>query len=101
MVNNANAALDNDGKNKILKAQISADLAFVAEIFGILQTDENEWFRWGVSAALKAQITQLINERNLAKTAKNYAKADEIRTRLSELGISIMDTPSGVSWQKD
>ena len=101
MVNNANAALDNDGKNKILKAQISANLAFVAEIFGILQTDENEWFRWGVSAALKAQITQLINERNLAKTAKNYAKADEIRTRLSELGISIMDTPSGVSWQKD
>lgn len=101
MVNNANAALDKDGKNKALKAEILANLAFVAEIFGILQIDENEWFKWGVSDALKAQINELINERNAAKMAKDYVKADEIRTRLSELGISIMDTPTGVIWQKD
>jgi len=101
MVNNANAALDKDSKNKALKAEILANLAFVAEIFGILQIDENEWFKWGVSDALKAQINELINERNIAKMAKDYAKADEIRTRLSELGISIMDTPAGVIWQKD
>lgn len=101
MVNDANARLDKEGKNKALKGVIAANLSFVADTFGILQIDENEWFKWGVSEALKAQIISLIDERNVAKAAKDYAKADEIRMRLSELGIAIMDTPNGTQWEKE
>ena len=45
-------------------------------------------------------IEQLINERNEAKKQKDFASADAIRDKLTELEISVMDTTSGVVWEK-
>lgn len=100
MVNLANEYLDKNPKDKAYKKQILANLDFVKNIIGILQIDENEYFQWGVSGDEKDEILALINERNLAKKEKNFAKADEIRDQLSKLNIVIMDTPNCTTWEK-
>jgi cysteinyl-tRNA synthetase len=50
--------------------------------------------------ALAAEIEGLIKERNAAKKAKDFGKADEIRRGLKEKGIILEDTPSGTTWRK-
>jgi cysteinyl-tRNA synthetase len=47
-----------------------------------------------------AEIDSLVAERTEAKKAKNFARADEIRSILSARGISIIDTPRGTSWTR-
>ncbi|MGB9717665.1 MAG: CysS/YqeB C-terminal domain-containing protein, partial [Thermoproteota archaeon] len=44
-------------------------------------------------------VKKLIEERALARKEKNFAKSDEIRNRLLEMGISVMDTPEGTIWR--
>ena len=44
-------------------------------------------------------INKLIDERKEAKKAKDFAKADEIRDKLSEMGILIKDTREGTKWE--
>jgi cysteinyl-tRNA synthetase len=43
-------------------------------------------------------IAKLIEQRNLARTAKDWARADEFRNELLSHGIQIQDTPSGTRW---
>ncbi len=45
------------------------------------------------------QVNRLIEERAAARKEKDFAKADEIRKRLLEMKINIMDTPEGTSWR--
>ena len=44
-------------------------------------------------------IEKLINDRNQARTSKDFNKADKIRNKLSEMGIEIEDTPNGTIWR--
>ena len=45
-------------------------------------------------------IESMISERSEAKIAKDYARADEIRKKLIDMGIEIEDTRQGVKWKK-
>lgn len=45
------------------------------------------------------KIEALIEERNLARKEKNFARSDEIRDLLKEKGIILEDTPQGVRWR--
>ena len=47
-----------------------------------------------------AVIEGMIAERTAAKKAKDFAKADEIRAKLLDMGIVIEDTREGVKWKK-
>lgn len=44
------------------------------------------------------KIEELIAERTAAKKQKDFARADEIRAQLTEMGILIEDTRAGVRW---
>ena len=98
-VANANEALDRAPKDKALKAQIAANLEFAKQTLGILYEDETEYFRFGVSQQQRAQIEELIKQRAQAKAEKNFAGADAIRARLTDMKIEVMDTPSGTVWE--
>ncbi len=37
----------------------------------------------------------LVGERDAARAAKDFAAADQVRDRLQELGLEVMDSPEG------
>lgn len=100
MVNEANLYIDKNPKDKIYKAKISANLTFAADVFGILQIDENEYFQFGVNDEKKGEILALIKKRDFAKKERNFALADALRDELLSQNISLLDTPNGTIWEK-
>jgi cysteinyl-tRNA synthetase len=49
---------------------------------------------------LDSEIETLIAEREDARKRKDFARSDEIRDRLKDMGITLEDTPQGVKWSK-
>ncbi|MBR1865850.1 MAG: cysteine--tRNA ligase [Lachnospiraceae bacterium] len=49
---------------------------------------------------LDSEIEALIEERQTARKAKDFARADEIRNQLAEQGIILEDTREGVKWKR-
>ena len=49
---------------------------------------------------LDSDIEALIQERQDARKAKNFARADEIRDELLAKGIILKDTREGVKWKR-
>lgn len=71
-----------------------------AKILGILQHNADEWLGYGVSNDRNTTaIDALLQERAQAKADKNYARSDEIRDKLTAMGIAIEDTPDGTVWK--
>lgn len=66
--------------------------ATFADILGIIIEQEEE--------LLDDEIEKLIQERQDARKAKNFARADEIRNLLTEKGIILEDTREGVRWKR-
>ena len=90
-------AAKDDGGKKMIKSQLLA----AGNILGILQQDPAVWLGYGVQDGVDASaIEALLQERKDSKAAKNFARADEIRKALSEMGIEIEDTPAGTKWRK-
>lgn len=52
------------------------------------------------AASLDEDVEELIKEREAARAAKDFKKADEIRDRLLGMGIRLKDTRDGVRWEK-
>ena len=50
--------------------------------------------------ALDEDIEKLIEERQAARKAKNFARADAIRDELLNMGIILEDTREGVKWKR-
>ncbi|MDD4121984.1 MAG: cysteine--tRNA ligase, partial [Eubacteriales bacterium] len=59
-------------------------------VLGLLRETEED------SDDINDEILKLIDERQAARKAKNFARADEIRDILKERGISLEDTPQGI-----
>ena len=49
---------------------------------------------------LDEDIEKLIEERQAARKAKDFARADAIRDELLEKGIVLKDTREGVQWKR-
>ena len=49
---------------------------------------------------LDAEVEKMIEARQAARAAKNWAEADRIRDELKEKGIVLEDTPQGVKWHR-
>jgi len=49
---------------------------------------------------LDSEIEALIAERTAARKAKDFARADEIRNQLTEMGIILEDSREGVKWKR-
>ena len=69
-----------------------AQLDKMAEICGLILEKKVE--------ILDEEIEKLIQERQDARKAKNFARADEIRNQLLEQGIVLEDTREGVKWKR-
>ena len=117
------AALDNDMNTSlavtalydVLKANTTAatKIALIDDFDKVLSLDINEKALKAIAeeeakkaaeAAQKAndpfiaKIEALIEERKAAKKEKNYARADEIRNELLDMGVTITDTAQGTKY---
>ena len=54
----------------------------------------------GKTEQLDDEVEALIEQRQAARKAKNFARADEIRNELLEKGITLLDTREGVKWKR-
>jgi len=100
MVSNANDKLDINPKDKVLKKELISNIEFISDILGIGASDAYSYFQFGISNEEKNKIEELLIKRAEAKKAKNFVSADKVRDEITALGISLMDTPSGVVWEK-
>jgi cysteinyl-tRNA synthetase len=46
------------------------------------------------------EINSLVEARNAARKAKDFAEADRIRADLAARGITLEDTPTGTTWHR-
>ena len=67
-------------------------------LLGILTTPVEAYFRGG--ATDDGAIQTLVDERNAAKKARNFARADAIRDELAAQGIELEDTREGTRWRR-
>ena len=90
-----NSAMDS---GEFLAGNVAAAKDFLAAFDGIAQVlVPSEQKTGGLS---NAAIQELVDERNRAKKARNFAGADEIRARLLEAGVILEDTREGVRWKR-
>jgi len=80
----------NSNSSQLLAVSRQEALDLIRELCGILRIlpDEKE-------SELDGEIQKLIDERDKARAEKDFAKSDEIRDKLAEMGIVIKDTPQG------
>ncbi len=86
---NTNAA---EASTKAFVSYIKGIVEKLCDVMGIITEKKEE--------SLDAEIEALIAERQAAKKAKNFARADEIRNQLLEQGIILKDTREGTKWER-
>jgi cysteinyl-tRNA synthetase len=47
-----------------------------------------------------AEIDALVAERDRARAAKDWKRADEIRAELARRGVTVVDSPQGSRWTR-
>ncbi|MGN0154106.1 MAG: cysteine--tRNA ligase [Lachnospiraceae bacterium] len=77
---------------KALVQEAYETIGRLCDILGIITKVEKE--------ILDSDIEALIEERQAARKAKNFARADEIRDMLASQGIILEDTREGVKWKR-
>jgi cysteinyl-tRNA synthetase len=79
-----------DGATKEFAQKALDFLMELTTVLGLLQQEIEE------TVEIEPEIQALIDERQAARKAKDFARADEIRDILKEKGITLKDTPQGV-----
>ncbi len=100
MIATTNEKLDANPKDKALKKETLANIAFIDTLLGFGGKEPFSYFQIGVDDALKEKIEALIAKRTEAKKAKDFTTSDAIRDELTAMGIAIMDTAEGTLWEK-
>jgi cysteinyl-tRNA synthetase len=81
------------------------DVRKVAGVLGLFEDEPARWLLRRRERAVKergldvAKVEQLIQARNDARKAKDFAEADRVREALKGLGVEIMDTAGGTVWK--
>jgi len=86
-----NTNTNSESSRAFLQALLDEILS-LADICGLIVETKEE--------LLDSDIEALIAERQAARKAKNFARADEIRNELLEKGIVLEDTREGVKWKR-
>jgi cysteinyl-tRNA synthetase len=96
-VKEANAALD--GADEVGSEELDSAVGTLASIDSVLGLLEVAKAGQAVDDETAAWIEGLIEEREAARAAKDFPRADEIRDELAEKGIVLEDSAEGTRWK--
>jgi cysteinyl-tRNA synthetase len=116
MVREANTLADSSELREGDKAPLLEALHQFDEIFAVIKDDDAEKMKLAMewaqahgiamepgaagSGISDEQVNQLIEERNSAKKARDFARSDAIRNQLTDAGIIVEDTKDGIRWKR-
>ena len=90
----------NSTKDKGKLVVLASKLKASSNLLGLLQSTPDQWFKSPVNDSLPPkEIEVMIKQRELARSAKNFSEADEIRNKLLRSGVIIDDGPDGTQWK--
>jgi cysteinyl-tRNA synthetase len=85
--------------NRTKCGKLAGLLKALGSILGLLQNEPRTFLQWGTTLT-ESHIEKMIAERTTAKSNKDFALADKIRNDLLTNGVTLNDTPNGVSWKR-
>jgi cysteinyl-tRNA synthetase len=91
LIREANAALDEGRVGESAHAGLLALIGEVDAHVDVMGADES---------GLADEIERLIAEREAARAARDFARADRLRDELRERGIALEDSKEGVRWKR-
>ena len=91
LVKFANSNVTGENSRALILA-VRDEILELGEVLGLILEKKEE--------LLDEEIEGLIQERQEARKARNFARADEIRDQLLEKGIQLLDTREGVKWKR-
>jgi len=91
LIREANAALDANRVGQMNKAALLALIDGVDEHLDVIRAEE---------PGLAEEVERLIAERESARQARDFARADSIREDLRARGIALEDSRDGVRWRR-
>jgi cysteinyl-tRNA synthetase len=104
---NKGMAADKGGPTQETINRLKADfrnLTLAGDILGLFQHGPETFFSQVSDAGEgidPAMVEALIEERAQARGRKDWARADEVRKRLKEMGVILEDSPQGTTWRLD
>ena len=99
-----NRALEDDDQDNA--DRLGAALIRLGGLLGILQDDASSWLKRAGPGETHggvlgdAEIEALIENRNRARAAKDWAESDLIRDQLKEAGVELEDRTDGTIWRR-
>ncbi|SFR43751.1 cysteinyl-tRNA synthetase [Pseudidiomarina maritima] len=78
----------------------AAQLREFGHLLGLLEQEPEAFLQGGGDDAEVAKIEALIVERNDARAAKDWGRADAARDALKAMNIELEDGPSGTKWRR-
>jgi cysteinyl-tRNA synthetase len=93
LVRRANSLLAEAALTRAGAARVKAEITAMDAVFGVLVPGGGE-------ERLSADEQSLFDERQQARKAREFARADTARGRLEALGVVLEDTPQGTRWKR-
>jgi cysteinyl-tRNA synthetase len=93
LVRRANGLIADGALTRAGAGCVRAEIAAMDGIFGVLLPG-------GAEDSLSAEQQALFDERQQARKAREFARADDARAKLESLGIVLEDTPQGTRWKR-
>lgn len=100
MISVANEAIDASPKDKAAKQEALSTMFFIESTLGFGVQNPFKYFQQGVDEATKEELESLLAQRSEAKKAKDFARADALRDKITAFGVNIMDTAQGSFWER-
>jgi cysteinyl-tRNA synthetase len=96
-VRDTNTAMD---AGEFLSGNTTAALEFLERFDSVFDVLKKSPYANVSDALFDADVEAKIAERTVAKKSKDFARADQIRRDLLEMGVIIEDTKEGVRWKR-
>ena len=93
------AKLINNSQNVQEQSMYSSTMKELGQVLGLLHENSDAFLQYGASLS-DDEIEAQIQQRNEARKANDFQKADQIRDDLADQGILLDDSTEGTTWKK-